>query len=125
MDLDILAYEDPLNIKFGLNKKERLEYRQSLMTHAMVISGCNILEENNSVCNDTKNEVNRWEIENSWGDRGPAKGYCMMTDKWFDEYVYEILINKKYLSENELNIINEKNYTILPPWDPFGSLANN
>lgn len=125
MDLDILAYETPLNIKFGLNKKERLEFRQSLMTHAMVISGCNIIEENNSVCTNVTNKVNKWEIENSWGDRGPAKGYCMMTDKWFDEYVYEILINKKYLLEDELNIINSKKYTILPPWDPFGSLANN
>jgi bleomycin hydrolase len=123
MDLDILSYEEPLGVKFGLNKKDRIIYGESLMTHAMVLSGCNVIDESNSVCNTKSQKVNRWEVENSWGDRGPAKGYCKMTDDWFSEYVYEVLIHKKYLSDKELDIINKKEYKILNPWDPMGALA--
>ena len=122
MDLDLLSYQHPLDTKFTLNKAERLEYKQSLMTHAMVFTGCNIVSENNSVCGN-KEKVNRWEVENSWSERGPAKGYYMMTDDWFSEYVYEVLINKKYLNKNELALIDQKNYQVLPPWDPMGALA--
>ena len=46
-----------------------------------------------------------------------------MTDKWFDEYVYEVVIHKKYLSEEQFEIYNSNEYTILNPWDPMGSLA--
>lgn len=123
MDLNLLSYQHPLNTEFTLNKAERLEYKQSLMTHAMVFTGCNIVSENNSVCGN-KEKVNRWEVENSWSERGPAKGYYMMTDDWFSEYVYEVLINKKYLNKVELDIIQKEEYTVLPPWDPMGALAN-
>ncbi|VVU95787.1 Peptidase C1-like family [seawater metagenome] len=125
MDKNILAYEEPLGVKFNLTKKEKLIYKESLMTHAMVLSGCNIIEDNNSVCNKVSQKVNRWEVENSWGDRGPAKGYCMITDKWFDEYVYEVLINKKYLNKEELYVIEQEEFQVLPPWDPLGALAKN
>jgi len=123
MDLNLLAYQNPLDIEFKLNKAERLEYKQSLMTHAMVFTGCNIVSETNTVCQRNENKANRWEVENSWSERGPAKGYYMMTDDWFSEYVYEVLINKKYLSKQELDIINKEEYTVLPPWDPMGALA--
>jgi len=123
--LDLLSYEKPLDTKFTLNKAERLEYKQSLMTHAMVFSGCNIVEENNAVCGEKETVVNRWEVENSWSTKGPANGYYMMTDNWFSEYVYEVLINKKYLTKDEMSIINEEDYTVLPPWDPMGALACN
>jgi bleomycin hydrolase len=123
MDMNILSYEEPLGVTFGLSKKEKLMYRESLMTHAMVFTGCNIEEAHNSVCNMTTQKVTKWEVENSWGDRGPAKGYCMMTDEWFDEYVYEVLINKKYLTDVELTVINSEQFIILPPWDPLGALA--
>ena len=65
-----------------------------------------------------------WQVENSWSDEGPTKGYYMMADTWFDEYVYEIAINKKYMDDNEINLFkNETNIKELPPWDPMGSLA--
>ena len=123
MDLDLLSFKQPLGTDFGLSKAERLEYRVSLMTHAMVFSGVDIEETCNAVTNDTKSSVNRWEVENSWSSRGPAGGYYMMTDKWFAEYVYEVLIHKKYLSESETEIINQGEYMTLNPWDPMGSLA--
>jgi bleomycin hydrolase len=122
MDLNLLSYEIPLETKFDLTKEERLEYKQSLMTHAMVFTGCNIIQEHNAVCGD-RTKVNRWEVENSWAEKGPAKGYYMMTDDWFSEYVYEVLIHKKYLNDDEKKIINNEKYTVLSPWDPMGALA--
>lgn len=124
MDNDILAFEEPLGVKFNLTKKEKLIYHESLMTHAMVLTGVNIENQPNSVCQESNQKVTRWEVENSWGDRGPAKGYCMITDKWFDEYVYEVLINKKYFNKQELDTIQKQEFTTFPPWDPLGALAN-
>ncbi|HBM75876.1 MAG TPA: aminopeptidase, partial [Clostridiaceae bacterium] len=42
---------------------------------------------------------NRWKVENSWGEKNGEKGYFVMNDSWFDEYTYEVIINKKYLSD--------------------------
>ena len=86
------------------------------MTHAMCITGCNITDEYHHT-------IDKWQIENSWGKDKAADGYYIMTDKWFDEYVYEIAINKKYLSKEQLEILNSNTFTTLPPWDPMGSLA--
>jgi len=86
------------------------------MTHAMCITGFNQIDSYNHI-------NNKWQVENSWGKSESAEGYYIMSDEWFDEYVYEIAINKKYLSEQQLDIINKNECTILEPWDPMGSLA--
>jgi bleomycin hydrolase len=112
LDMNILNYETPLGIKFDLNKKDRLLWGDSLMTHAMTFTG---YHENNG-------KITRYEVENSWSDDDINKGYLVMTDEWFDEYVYQILVNKKDLNKNELDAYNEET-SVLPPWDPFGALA--
>ena len=96
MDLDLSNYEGVLNTKFGMDKEERLLTGDSLMTHAMVFTG---------YLTDNKGKVKYWQVENSWSDKGPAKGYYVMADSWFDQYMYEIAINKKYLSYEEIKII--------------------
>ena len=108
IDRDVL-----LQIDTQMTKEEQLDSRESAMNHAMVITGVNL-----------DNDVpNKWKIENSWGDKDAFKGYHVATDSWFDRYVYQAVINKKYLSEEEVEILDSKPIE-LELWDPMGTLAN-
>ena len=113
--LDTEAYnlENLLDTGFGMTKAERLDYGESLMTHAMVFQGVNL---------DDNGKPNRWRVENSWGEAPGNKGYYVMSDAWFDEYMYQIVVNKKYLPEEFLKEY-ESEPILLEPWDPTGSLA--
>ena len=111
LDVDTLF---DLPIEAGLSKAERLQYGESLMTHAMTIQGVNL---------DDAGEPTRWRIENSWGDDRGKKGYDIGSAKWFDEYVYQVVVDKKYLTAEELAAY-ESDPIGLAPWDPMGSLAD-
>lgn len=113
MELDIYKIEDLFGTTFGMNKAERLEYGQSLMTHAMVFQGVNL---------DENGRPNRWRVENSWGEDAGKEGYYVMSDRWFDEYTYQVVVNKKYLPKEALEAY-ESEPIMLKPWDPMGSLA--
>lgn len=113
MDTNVYKLEELLGVKFGMNKAERLDYGESLMTHAMVFQGVNL---------DEDGKPNRWRVENSWGEEPGEKGYYVMSDDWFNEYMYQVVVNKKYLSE-ELLAEYESEPIMLEPWDPMGSLA--
>lgn len=121
MDLQQTDQLGLLGINFNLDKEQRLKYRDSLMTHAMVFTGANVIENHN--CLDDKTKINGWEVENSWSARGPNDGYYYMSDEWFDEYVYEIAINKNLLNQAEIEMLNGDFNKELPPWDPMGALA--
>ena len=69
-----------------------------------------------------KGKADKWRVENSWGTKGGSKGYYLMTDNWFDEYNYEIVVDKSYLPKRLIEIFNREP-VILDPWDPMGSLA--
>ena len=114
LDKRIFNIEGSLGIKFDLNKRERIEYNDSLMTHAMLITGYNT---------DNEGNINRWQIENSWGTKGDSEGYLSMTHEWFKEYVYQIAIPINLLTNTEKQLLKNTNITVLPPWDPMGSLA--
>ena len=64
----------------------------------------------------------KWRVENSWGDKLGVKGFFVMTDAWFDEYVYEVAVSRDYLSDDLRAVLREEP-TVLPPWDPMGALA--
>jgi len=119
MDKDSVCDLDLLGIEFNLNKEQRLNYRDSLMSHAMCIVGANTTS--NNLLNDSET-VNFWEIENSWGSRGTEDGYYSMSDVCFDEYLYEVAIHKDKLTDDERKILEEEP-KVLPLWDPFGALA--
>ena len=74
---------------------------------------------------EEQNSVKRWKVENSWGKSSGSDGFLLMTNKWMDEYVFQILVNKKLLTEDELKIIENKDIEIktIEPWDPLGTLA--
>lgn len=97
-----------------MTKEDMLNYHMSQMNHAMCITGVNI--------DEATGKPNRWKIENSWGSDGANGGYHMASDTWFDLYVYQAVVNKKYLGEKAALLSEEK--TVLEPWDPMGSLAD-
>ncbi len=106
-------FKSLLDLDYKMEKGESLDFRASAMTHAMCITGVNI-----------KNGVpTKWKIENSWGESGANKGYYMMSGSFFDQYTYQAVINKKYLTKEELAIYNATPIE-LKPWDPMGSLAD-
>lgn len=110
LDVDALF---GLPIEAGLDKAARLEYGESVMTHAMTIQGVNL---------DAEGVPTRWRIENSWGDDHGKKGYDVASAAWFDEYVYQVVVDKKYLTKEELDAY-ESEPIELAPWDPMGTLA--
>ena len=112
MDMDLYDYEKLFDTKFKMNKASRLEYGDSAMTHAMLFTGVDL----------KRNTPRKWRVENSWGDKNGDKGYYLMSDSWFDEYNYEVVVDKKYLSNKSLEIFNRKPHN-LEPWDPMGALA--
>ena len=112
MDLDLYNYKEVLDTSFDLSKADRLNYGDSLLTHAMVFTGVNIVED----------IPNRWKVENSWGKDNGKDGFFVMSDEWFNQFMYQVVVNKKYLSEDFL-VALEKTPIELEPWDPMGSLA--
>ena len=112
MDMNLYDYEKLFDTKFKMNKASRLEYGDSAMTHAMLFTGVDL----------KRNTPRKWRVENSWGDKNGDKGYYLMSDSWFDEYNYEVVVDKKYLSNKTLKIFNRKPHN-LEPWDPMGALA--
>jgi len=113
MDTELFNYQDLLDTKFSLDKGQRLQYGESILTHAMVFTGVNI--------ND-QNQAERWKVQNSWGEKVGEDGFFIMSNDWFKEFNYEVVINKKYLSEADLESY-QKDPVVLKPWDPMGSLA--
>lgn len=104
--------ETMLEMSLHMSKEDMLDYSQSSMNHAMVLTAVNLDD----------SLPNRWKIENSWGDANGVKGYYLASDTWFDKFVYQAVIHKKYLNEDQKNAWKQKPIS-LKPWDPMGSLA--
>ncbi len=93
-------------IDFDLPRENRIDYQTSRGNHAMILTGVNL---------DSKGMPNRWKIENSWGEEVGKKGYFVASEEYFQEYVYEAIILKKYLSEEQLALL-ESEPERLEPW---------
>jgi len=113
MDMDLFDFDLFYGTDFPMTKADRLEYGDSQMTHAMLFTGVDL---------NSKMKPRKWRVENSWGNKRSDRGYDIMTDKWFDEYNYEVVVHKKYLTNEELGTY-KKEPVKLPPWDPMGALA--
>lgn len=106
MDAHLFHREDLLGVDFTMSKKDRLATHQAEVTHAMTLTGYNLVN----------GEPNRWKIENSWGDKNGVNGYFVMSQEWFKQYTYEAVINKKYLTDHIKQIASQTPIE-LPAWD--------
>ncbi|XP_056646080.1 bleomycin hydrolase [Diorhabda carinulata] len=115
---DLKAHDFPLvfgvDIQVTLSKADRLLYSESAMTHAMVFTAVNT--------NDA-GEVTKLRVENSWGEDRGEKGYLIMTSDWFKEFTFEVVVDKKYVPQDVLDVFKQEPI-VLPAWDPMGTLAN-
>ncbi|MCR5313331.1 MAG: C1 family peptidase [Bacteroidaceae bacterium] len=108
-DLNNFNYEEIFGVKFGMNKAQRIKSFDSGSTHAMTLKAVDL---------DANGKPVKWEVENSWGAASGYQGHIIMTDEWFDNYMFRLVINKKYASEKVLKAAQQKP-TLLPCWDPM------
>lgn len=111
--LNTYDFQAGMDIQLSQDKAGRLDYSESLMTHAMVLTGVDL--------DDTGKPI-KWKVENSWGDKVGDKGYFVASDAWMDEYTYQIVVRKDLLTADELAAY-EAEPQVLAPWDPMGALA--
>ena len=111
-DTNLFEYDTLYDTEFDLDKAGRLNYHQTLMTHAMLFTGVDVVD----------GKPRRWRVENSWGDKNGRDGYYAMNDSWFDEYMFEIAAPKSRLPESLQKALDDEP-KVLPPWDPMGALA--
>ncbi|CZS98274.1 hypothetical protein WAI453_012012 [Rhynchosporium graminicola] len=112
MDLSLIDYELGFNVRLGMSKAQRLMVGESAMTHAMVLTAVHV-EDGKSV---------RWRVQNSWGAAAGTEGWFVMSDAWMDQFVYQAVVEPKFVSKEITDILNTKP-TVLPLWDPMGALA--
>ncbi len=111
-DADLFDVESLYGVEYGMDKADRLRHNQTMMTHAMLFTGVDVVN----------GRPRRWRVENSWGQDTGQKGYYTMNDSWYDQYMFEIAAPKDYLTEKMLEGL-ETEPVVLPAWDPMGSLA--
>jgi bleomycin hydrolase len=102
-------YESIFGVKFGMTKKERIQTFESGSTHGMALVG---------VDTSSTGKTTKWLLENSWGKDSGFKGFLIMTDDWFDEYMFRLVIQKQFLPAKVLDVLKQKPI-LLPPWDPM------
>jgi len=112
MDMNLFEFDRFYGTTFSMNKAQRLEYGDSVMTHAMLFTGVDLKDK----------KPTKWRVENSWGADHGEKGFDIMTDPWFDQFMYEVVVHKKHLTKKIIDMYNMEPIG-LPPWDPMGSLA--
>ncbi len=108
LDLNNFDYESLMGTRFSMNKRERILTGSSGSSHAMTLVAVDL---------DKQGQPTKWLVENSWGMSG-YKGHLVITDEWFDEYSFRLVIEKKYVDPKILKILDQE-ATMLPPWDPM------
>lgn len=106
LDVNNFDYESLFDTKFGMDKGERINTWASASSHAMTLTGVDL---------DDKGAAKKWLIENSWGNTG-HNGYLIATDKWMDEYLFRLVVEKKYVSPKILKALKQEPIP-LPAWD--------
>lgn len=109
LSLDNYDYSSILGVKFGMDKRQRIMSFDSGSSHAMTLKAVDL---------DADGKPVKWEVENSWGASYGFQGHLIMTDEWFDAYMFRLVVKKQYLSEKVLQAALQTP-TLLPCWDPM------
>ena len=109
LDLNNYDYGSLFGTTFGMDKEKRVKSHDSGSSHAMTLVAVDLDEKGNS---------KKWKVENSWGASSGHKGYLIMTDEWFNEYMFRLVINKKYATDKMIELSKTKPI-FLPAWDPM------
>lgn len=108
LDLADYDYESLMGVEFGMDKKERVQTHASGSSHAMTLIAVDLVDD----------RPVKWMVENSWGPSSGYKGCLIMTDEWFDEYMFRLVVEKKYVPADVLEMLNQIP-EMLPAWDPM------
>ena len=111
LDLANVDYDSLMGVEFGMNKQERVMTHASGSSHAMTLIAVDIVD----------GKPVKWMVENSWGPASGYKGCLIMTDEWFNEYMFRLVVEKKYVPEDILKML-EQTPVQLPAWDPMFSM---
>jgi len=108
LDINNYAYDELFGVDFSMDKQGRIRTYDSGSSHGMSLVGVNVLPDGS---------IDKWLLENSWGKTG-HKGFLIMTDEWFSEYMFRLVIHKDFISPEVLDILDTEP-VFLPPWDPM------
>ena len=108
LDINNFDYESLMGVTFGMDKKERVQTHASGSSHAMTLIAVDIVD----------GKPVKWMVENSWGPASGYQGNYIMTDEWFNEYMFRLVVEKKYVPADVLKILDQKPVQ-LPAWDPM------
>ncbi|XP_014480062.1 PREDICTED: bleomycin hydrolase [Dinoponera quadriceps] len=115
---DLNAYNFKLmfgtDVHVGLSKADRLLFGDSMMVHAMAFTAVSI--------DPRDGKIKKFRIENSWGEDHGQKGYHVVSSEWFANFVFEAVVDKKYVPADVMAVFDQEPIT-LPAWDPMGTLA--
>lgn len=109
LDVKNYDYESLMGTTFGMDKKQRIQTFSSGSSHAMTLMAVDLNEDGKPV---------KWMVENSWGAASGYQGHLIMTDEWFDEYMFRLVLETKYVPAKVLDIFKQKPI-LLPAWDPM------
>ncbi len=114
LDVNNFDYESLMGVDFPMNKEERVRTFASGSSHAMTLIAVDL---------DDKGNPTKWMVENSWGPQAGWQGNLIMTDEWFEEYMFRVVVNKKYIPAETLKLLEQKP-VMLPSWDPMFAPEN-
>ncbi|MBR2326890.1 MAG: C1 family peptidase [Alistipes sp.] len=109
LDLANFDYASLFGTSFPMNKRERVMTHASGSSHAMTLIAVDL---------DNESKPRKWMVENSWGAKAGYKGNLIMTDEWFNEYMFRLVVERKYVPQDILDMLRQKP-TMLPAWDPM------
>ena len=108
-DLKNFDYDSLMGVEFTMDKRQRILTHASGSTHAMTLMAVDL---------DAAGKPQKWMVENSWGASSGYKGHIIMTDEWFDEYMFRLVLEKKYVPADIMKMLDQKP-ELLPAWDPM------